>query len=96
MGEETKTGNSNQPDASTRQGKTVILPSGKTAVIYRGKGRDANRALKESDGDGTKYLSCLMAVLIEIDGKAVVPEDLDELDLKDFTTLQTEFATENF
>lgn len=96
MGEEVKTGENNTPGQSTREGKTITLPSGKTALIYRGKGRDSNRALKESDGDSSKYLICLMAALVEVDGRPVVPEDLEDLDLKDYTTLQTEFATENF
>lgn len=76
--------------------KTVNLPSGKVATIHPGKGLHAKRAIQDSNGKPGEYLSSLMAQLIEIDGKKIIPEDLDDMDLQDYMTLQTEFADQNF
>lgn len=81
---------------STTGEKTFNLPSGKVAVIKKGKGLHARRAMQHSDGDGSKYLGSLMSQLVLIDGAPIVPEDLDEMDLQDYMALQTEFADQNF
>ena len=76
--------------------KEVTLSDGRIATIAPGKGKHANEAMKISNGKGEEYLVCLMAQLITIDGKGIVKEDLEEMPLKDFTVLQTEFADVNF
>lgn len=76
--------------------KQVTLSDGRTAVIKKGKGKHAQNALKVAGGDGEKYITALMAQLVEIDGKRVVMEDLEEMDMKDFMAIQAEFAEANF
>lgn len=79
-----------------KAGKEITLPSGKKAFIREGKGRDSQQALKIIGGDSTKYLSAMMAVLCEIDGKGVVMEDIEDLSLKDYNVLLAEFTELNF
>ena len=66
----------------------IVLSSGKKATIRAGKGKDNRMALRDADGDGEKYLHCFMARLILIDGKKIIPEDLDELPSRDYAALQ--------
>jgi hypothetical protein len=82
--------------AKDNTNQTVTLSDGRIAEIKPGKGRHAQEALKVSGGNGDKYMAALMAQLVEIDGKRIVMEDLEELDLKDFIALQTAFAEQNF
>lgn len=72
------------------------LSDGRTAVIRKGKGRDAMQAQRIAGGDSTKYIYALMAQLVDINGHAVVIEDLEDLDLDDFHQLQAKFSEVNF
>lgn len=72
------------------------LPSGKKAVIHKGKGRNAMEAMRICDGKTERYLPALMAQLVEIDGSYLVMEDFEDMDLQDFMALQGEFADQNF
>ncbi len=76
--------------------KEFNLPSGKRVVIYPGKGRHAMEAIKMCDGKMDRYLPALMSQLVEVNGHAVVMEDLEEMDLQDFMALQAEFSDQNF
>jgi hypothetical protein len=76
--------------------KEISLPSGKTATIKEGKGKDSQLALRMCGGDSSKYLSALMSVLCEIDGAKLVMEDIEELPLRDYNTLMAEFSELNF
>jgi tRNA splicing endonuclease len=76
--------------------KEFELPSGKKVVIYPGKGFHSNRAMKECEGDTSRYIVCFMALLVEIDGKKVTSEDLEDLSSKEYMKLQTEFSEANF
>lgn len=76
--------------------KEFTLPSGKTATIREGKGKDSQLALRMCNGDSSKYLSALMSVLCEIEGKKIVMEDIEELPLKDYNSLMAEFTDLNF
>lgn len=76
--------------------KTFTLPSGKVVVMAKGKGIHGRKAIQQADGDGSLYLNCLMAQLVTIDGQGIVPEDIDELALPDYMSLQAEFADQNF
>lgn len=76
--------------------KEIKLPSGKVAKIIPGKGIHSRKAVKMIDGDMSLYINALMAQLVEIDGKKIVMEDLDEFDIKDYNILMAEFSTANF
>ena len=71
--------------------KTLLLPSGKTAVIRKGKGFDLFQAQKKAKtSDEIPY--ALIAELTEIDGVKLVYEDILELDLEDVIALQAEIS----
>ena len=85
----------NSPD---NKGKTkeINLPSGKVATILPGKGLHSRNAVKIINGDMSQYLNALMYQLVLIDGKTIVMEELDEMDIKDYNKLMAEFSNENF
>lgn len=71
--------------------KTLTLPSGKTATIENGKGRDLLQAqMKAKTADEIPY--ALIAELVEIDGQKLVYEDILDLNLEDVITLQAEVS----
>ncbi len=71
--------------------KTLILPSGKTATIRQGKGYDLLQAqMKAKNSEEIPY--ALIAELAEIDGQALVYEDILEMDLSDVVALQGEIS----
>ena len=71
--------------------RELILPSGKTATIKKGRGIDLLNAQKNTNSsDEIPY--ALIAQLCEIDGQKVVYEDILELDLEDVIALQTEIS----
>ena len=68
--------------------KNLTLPSGKIATIKDGKGIDLLHAqMKAKSSEEIPY--ALIAELTEIDGQALVYEDILELDLSDVIELQT-------
>ncbi|MGH7932272.1 MAG: hypothetical protein ACREQN_03785 [Candidatus Binataceae bacterium] len=73
----------------TRQ---IELPSGKTAGIRNGKGRDLMRAHRAAAGnpEPMAVMFALIAELVEIDGKTLMYEDVLELDVTDVLMLQDE------
>lgn len=84
--------------ASTPQVRNVILPSGKTAALRKGKGRDLMRAQRAVAGnsDPTAVVFALIAELARVDGVQLVYEDVLEMDLDDALVLQAEVAGANF
>ena len=71
--------------------KTIVLPSGKTAVIQDGKGHHLLQAqIKAKKAEEIPY--ALIAELTEIDGQQYLYEDLLDLDLVDIITLQAEIS----
>ncbi len=74
----------------------VTLSNGSVAEIIKGKGRHAKKAMMKSEGKGEEYLAILMAELVLVDGKKLVPEDFEEMDMKDYMAIQTAFADVNF
>ncbi|MEI8390090.1 MAG: hypothetical protein WCG23_09425 [bacterium] len=71
--------------------RETTLPSGKTAVFKHGKGRDllnAQRKAKSSD----EVVFALIAEIAEIDGEALIYEDLLEMDLEDVLALQADIS----
>lgn len=71
--------------------KTILLPSGKTAVIRKGKGYDLFQAQKKAK-TSEEIPYALIAELVEIDGTQLVYEDILELDLEDVIALQAEIS----
>lgn len=71
--------------------KTLTLPSGKTAVLRNGKGNDLLQAqMKAKTSEEIPY--ALIAELVEIDGQALVYEDILDMDLEDVIALQSEIS----
>jgi len=69
----------------------VKLSSGKVAVIKNGKGKDLFWAQKMAN-DSSEIMKMLMVRLIEIDGKGITEDDLDEMDIADVLQLTAEFG----
>ena len=67
--------------------KDITLPSGKTAKIKAGRGFDLLEAQKKAK-TAEEIPYALIAELAEIDGQALVYEDILELDLSDVIALQ--------
>lgn len=71
--------------------KELTLPSGKIAIIKKGKGIDLLNAQKNSNSsDEIPY--ALIAQLTEIDGQNIVYEDVLEMDLEDVLAIQSEIT----
>jgi len=71
--------------------KEITLPSGKIAIIKDGKGKDLFWAQKMAN-DASEIMKMLMIRLVEIDGKSITEDDLDEIDIADVITLTAEFG----
>jgi hypothetical protein len=72
------------------------LPSGAKAVINAFKGRDAMNAQKMIGTEATRYIPALISLTTTIDGKAIVVEDMEEMDGRDFMKLFTTFSEAAF
>lgn len=86
------------PGADRADQKVVVLPSGRSASIRRGVGRDLMRAQRVAgaSADPSAVVFALIAELVEIDGKRVVYEDVLGMELPDVLVLQAEVAGANF
>jgi hypothetical protein len=75
-----------------RETREVKLPSGRTATLRAGKGRDLMRALRAvADNPEPMAVSfALIAELVQIDDKTMVFEDVLAMDLDDVLVLQSE------
>jgi hypothetical protein len=87
-----------EQSATTRGSRSIALPSGKTAIIRKGKGRDLMRAQRAVAGnpDPTAVVFALIAELAQINGTPIVYEDVVEMDLGDVLMLQAEVTGANF
>ena len=81
-----------------RDHSVLVLPSGKSAAIRKGCGRDLMRAQRVvgASNDPNAVVFALIAELVEIDGEKIVYEDLLAMDLNDVLALQSEVAGANF
>ena len=72
--------------------KSLPLPSGKVAMIRAGKGRDVILAgrVVNAGKEPMAFAMALMAQLTTIDGKPIVMEDLEEMDIEDVMVLLEE------
>ncbi len=86
-----------KPDPETAA-RVVTLPSGRSASVRRGFGRDLMRAQRAAGGSGEPgaVVFALIAELVEIDGAKIFYEDVLAMDLGDVLALQAEVAGENF
>ena len=83
--------------ADEAETRTVELPSGATAEVRRGLGRDLMRAQRMvAGGDASAVVFALIAELVRVDGRKMVYEDVLEMELGDVMTLQAEVIGENF
>jgi len=78
------------------KGKTLELPSGAVATVKEPfKGKHIRKAQQFADGDQSLIIPSLIAQLVEIDGKSIVMEELDEMHGADVLKLMAFFG-ENF
>jgi hypothetical protein len=78
--------------------KVLTLPSGATAEIRKGKGKDlmrAHRAVRGND-DPMAIAFALIAELVNLEGKPIVYEDVLEMGLADVLALQAEVVGPDF
>lgn len=67
----------------------IDLPSGKTCIVKRFKGKHVQQAHRLMNSDGSDMVDCLVAILCEIDGKPIIKEDLPEMDGLDYIKIIT-------
>jgi len=65
------------------------LPSGKTCVIKRFKGKHVQQAQRLMNSDGSDMAECLASILVEIDGKQVFKDEFNEMDGVDYLKIMT-------
>src|SRR6204780_982124 len=77
--------------------RTIELPSGKSAEVRKGFGRDLMRAQRAAaGGDANAVIFALIAELTRVDGRKIVYEEVLEMELADVMALQAEVIGENF
>jgi hypothetical protein len=77
--------------------RTVALPSGRSASIRRGVGRDLMRAQRAAQSsEPAAIVFALIAELVRIDSQPMVYEDVLAMDLADVLVLQEEVVGGNF
>jgi hypothetical protein len=74
--------------------RKITLPSGKTAEVRKGKGRDLMRAHRAVAGtaEPMSVSFALIAELATLEGKPLLYEDVLEMDLDDVLTLEGEVS----
>lgn len=78
--------------------KEITLPSGAKATIEPFKGKHVKEAMRNvaDSSNSAEIVFSLIALLTTIDGKKIVPEELDEMDGMDTLMLMGEFTGANF
>jgi hypothetical protein len=61
----------------------TTLPTGMEALIYEGTGRHWFRAIRLSNGDTAQLIKYLLVELLEIDGKPVTEDYVDDMSICD-------------
>ena len=74
--------------------KEIKLPSGKLALVRKGFGRDLMRAHRAvgHNPEPTAITFALIAELAQVDGKTIVYEDVQAMELGDVLTLEAEIV----
>lgn len=75
--------------------KRVKLSDGRIAIARRMKGKDAKFINRKTGGDTEKFQNAMASECVEIDGKKLTPEELDELWYEDYTNIMS-IASVNF
>jgi len=75
-------------------GKEVKLPSGRLALVRKGFGRDLMRAHRAvgHNPEPTAITFALIAELAQVDGKNIVYEDVQAMELGDVLALEAEIV----
>jgi hypothetical protein len=75
-------------------GKEIKLPSGRLALVRKGFGRDLMRAHRAvgHNPEPTAITFALIAELAQVDGKTIVYEDVQAMELGDVLTLEAEIV----
>lgn len=81
---------------STENAKEIKLPSGKVAVVGEFKGKHVREAQRIAGSKADMFMFALISLTTTIDGRPIVPEDLDELDGRDALELMGHFNEANF
>lgn len=82
----------NAVSANGQIAKEITLPSGALAVFYRRKGVALTRAQRKAEGDSSRMGFALLSEVVEINGRAPLMEELEEMDLFDVIHLQEAFG----
>jgi hypothetical protein len=73
------------------------LSTGEKVVVREAKGKDAEKAMRFAGKDQKeRYFTALVSLTVTIDGKAIIPEALGELPLRDYNKVTEAFADLNF
>ncbi|MGA2408847.1 MAG: hypothetical protein ABSG46_00460 [Candidatus Binataceae bacterium] len=74
--------------------KEIRLPSGRTAQVRKGFGRDLMRAHRVAghNAEPSSITFALIAELVQVDGQAIVFEDVLAMELADVLRLEAEVA----
>lgn len=83
-------------DINMSENKIINLPSGKTAEILPFKGYHIRAAQRKMGEDTSLFIFALISECVNIDGKPVIIEELDQMDGRDVIKLQAEFSGANF
>lgn len=75
---------------------TITLPTGISAVVRHGTGRDLRMAQMLIGQDASRFLYALIAQVTTIGGKRVTMESIDEMTIEDVIELQAEVNRVNF
>jgi len=74
--------------------REIKLPSGRTAIVRKGFGRDLMRAHRAvgHNPEPTAITFALIAELAQVDGKTIVYEDVLAMELGDVLSLEAEIV----
>jgi hypothetical protein len=74
--------------------KEIKLPSGRLALVRKGFGRDLMRAHRAvgHNPEPTAITFALIAELAQVDGKTIIYEDVQAMELGDVLTLEAEIV----
>lgn len=71
----------------------ITLPSGKSAIVYEGKGIHFFRALLNAKGDTSIVIKWLMIDLLEVDGSKLTEKTINEMPIRDISYASSVIGT---
>jgi hypothetical protein len=72
---------------------TVKLPICGEATVFEGKGKHYFKAMLNARGDSILMIKYLILEIVQINGKKLTEQQLDEMHLRDISYLSTVIAT---